>query len=62
MNDAKYIGLDTQEEEANRSASHREANRNCTSKQGAGCSQNSSGSRLRQKCFSLDIAFYRTFR
>ena len=33
----------TQEEEANRSASHRETNRNCTFKQGAGCSQNSSG-------------------
>jgi len=27
---------------------------------GAGCSENSSGFRLREKCFSLDIPFYRT--
>jgi hypothetical protein len=26
----------------------------------AGCSENSSGFRLREKCFSLDIPFYRT--
>jgi hypothetical protein len=27
---------------------------------GAGCSENSSGFRLKEKCFSLDIPFYRT--
>jgi hypothetical protein len=27
---------------------------------GAGCSENNSGLRLREKCFSLDIPFYRT--
>jgi hypothetical protein len=27
---------------------------------GAGCCQNSFGFRLREKCFSLDIPFYRT--
>jgi hypothetical protein len=27
---------------------------------GAGCSENSSGFQLREKCFSLDIPFYRT--
>jgi hypothetical protein len=53
----------TPREEANLLASHREANRNCTSNQGGWMpAKTVSGSRLREECFFLDIPFNRTFR